>query len=255
MIFATDLDNTMIFSYKRVYGLENELICVEYYNGKPMTYITHTAIKLLRNLLNKIYVIPITTRSISQLKRISLFSTMEYAVSDNGGVIYHNGVTVPEWDNYINTILKRYDFQTTLKIFNELPNLMISSTIVDGKFIVTKSSDVDRCKKILGYKLDTGIWKIVSQGQKIYAIPKEINKGNALRYISEHLIPNNRPIISAGDGTLDFSMLVYSDYSIIPTDCSLATLDTKKFIKYGSDIYAADAILSLVTKLFDLQNY
>lgn len=70
MILATDLDNTMIFSHRRVSGKENQLCCVEYYNGKPVAYMTQTAIEMLNLLLSKIFVIPVTTCSMSQFERI-----------------------------------------------------------------------------------------------------------------------------------------------------------------------------------------
>ena len=78
----------------------------------------------------------------------------------------------------------------------------------------------------------------------------EITKGNALRFICENLIPNNQPIVSAGDSNLDMSMLDYSNYSIIPSDSSLSALNINGYIKTGEGIYAADAILKLVIDLF-----
>ena len=88
------------------------------------------------------------------------------------------------------------------------------------------------------------------QGKKVYAIPMEITKGNALRFICENLIPNNQSIISAGDSNLDMSMLDYSNYSIIPSDSSLSALNIDGYIKIGEGIYTADAILKFVIDLF-----
>ena len=64
MIFATDLDNTMIFSNRRIVGFEDEVRCVEYYKGRPLTFMTHSSIAKLEDLVRKIDVVPITTRSL-----------------------------------------------------------------------------------------------------------------------------------------------------------------------------------------------
>lgn len=251
MIFATDLDNTMIFSHRRVVGLEKQLYCVEYYNGKPITYMTYSAIKMLKILISKMLVIPVTTRSISQFKRIEFFSTTEYAIVDNGGVILHNGKKDSTWDNYINTILQKYNLKETYEVFCSLPGLQSSPKIVDEKFVFAKSDDIDLCRKYLDCKLDTKIWQISYQGKKVYAIPIEITKGSALKYICESLIYDNQLIISAGDSNLDLSMLYYSNYSIIPRDCSLSNFNNNKFFKTGVGIYCADNILNLVSALYN----
>lgn len=249
MIFATDLDNTMIFSHERVVGLENKLYCVEYYNGNPISYMTHSAIQMLKILINKISVIPVTTRSILQFKRIEIFSTTEYAIADNGGVILHNGIIHSEWNNYIQNILMNYDLNGTFEIFNSLPSLISPPRIVDGKFVFAKSDNIDLCKEYLKCKLDTKIWQVSFQGKKIYAIPIDITKGNALKYIRENLIYDNQLIVSAGDSNLDLSMLDYSNYSIIPKDSNLSACNLNRFIETGTGIYSADAILNLVTNL------
>lgn len=251
MILATDLDNTMIFSHRHVSGKENQLCCVEYYNGKPVTYMTQTAIEMLNLLLSKIFVIPVTTRSMSQFERIEIFSSTEYSIVDNGGTILHSGTVQPDWENYINKILKKYDLERTLEIFKNLPGLISTPRIVDQKFLFAKSDDVALCKAYLKCKLDTKIWQVSFQGKKVYAIPMEITKGNALRFICENLIPNNQPIVSAGDSNLDMSMLDYSNYSIIPSDSSLSALNIDGYIKTGEGIYAADEILKFVNDIFN----
>ncbi|MBE5812936.1 MAG: hypothetical protein E7314_04705 [Clostridiales bacterium] len=246
MIFATDLDNTMIFSHRLIHGAESQVQCVEYYNGKPLTYMTHTSIAKLNSITQKINVIPITTRSIAQFHRIEIFSKLPIVVVDNGGTIFQKGVAHKDWENHISGILKNYNFDDVLKIFSTLPGLTLSPRLVDGKFVFAKSDETDLCKQILQSKLNTKIWQISFQGKKIYAIPTDISKGNALKFINEQLLNNNDPVISAGDSNLDLSMLEYSDYSIVPCDCSLSS---PKFIRLGNGIQTSDEILDFVTTL------
>ncbi|MBQ2937910.1 MAG: HAD hydrolase family protein [Clostridia bacterium] len=249
MIFATDLDNTMIFSHRLISGYEDKVYCVEYYNGKAITYMTYTAIEKIKNLMKKIHVIPITTRSISQFERIEIFSSATYAVVANGGTILKNGIIHPEWEQYINGILHKYNFEDVIKVFSNLPNLTLQPKVVDGKFVFAKSDDINSCKQILQNKLDTKIWQLSFQGAKMYAIPMEITKGNALKFINEKIINDKQPVISAGDSNLDLSMLEYSDYSIIPWGCNLSSPKYQNFIELGNSFLSSDAILDFVTNL------
>ncbi len=248
MIFATDLDNTMIFSHRRVLGLEDTLCCVEYYNGKPLTYMTPAAIEMLNFLLSKIYVIPTTSRSISQFKRVEIFGSTEYAIVDNGGTILYKGEPLHDWSNYINKVLESYDLESVFEIFQNLPGLVSTPRIVDQKFLFAKSETTKSCEDFLRIKLDTK-WKVSIQGQKVYAIPMEITKGNALKFICENLVADNQLIISAGDSNLDMSMLDYSNYSFIQSDSNLSA-QVNKYIKTGIGIYAADAILKSVIDIY-----
>lgn len=249
MIFATDLDNTMIFSHRLIGGLENEVHCVEFYQGRDITYMTNTAIEKLKLLQQQLYVIPVTTRSVSQLNRVELWSTMQYAIIDNGGTILHYGIPISQWKEYIGKILASYDLLGLCNLLNHLPGLISSPKIIDDKFVFAKSNEAETCTKILFKTLDTKIWQISFQGTRIYVIPKGITKGIALRYLCENILPCHLPVIAAGDSTLDISMLEYANYGIIPSDCSLRAFSDKNWIQAGCSIHAADAILDYVSSL------
>lgn len=249
MLFATDLDNTMIFSHRIVDESKSNVQCVEFYKGRPITYMTLSSIQKLKNLMQQIYIIPVTTRSISQFNRVELWSTIEYAIVDNGGTILHYGVPFIEWEQYIQKVLANYNLQAVCDLFTDLPDLLLKPKIVDGKFVFTKSSNVTKSKTILQQKLDTKIWQISFQGNKIYAIPQGITKGIALQYLCENLLHNHLPVIAAGDSDLDISMLDYATYGIIPSDCQLSILEKKEWIRTGVGINSADNILDYVFSL------
>lgn len=247
MIFFTDLDGTMIFSHRLVNESNKDLVyCVEYYNGKPITYMTYSAIDKMKQLP---CVIPVTTRSIEQFKRVEFFNNSEYAVACNGGIILHNGSVDEKWSKHIDSIVAEYDLGAAQSIFNSLPKIISKPKIVDQIFVFAKSESPELCIEILKAKLNTKIWEFVIQGQKVYAIPKTITKRNAVKYICEQLLEKNQPVISAGDTTLDISMLEYTDYSIVPGDSKIALLQNDKFIRSGSGIDSADEILKFVLDL------
>lgn len=91
LIFS-DLDGTLIFSASR--KQPGDIVC-EYKDNREISCITKRQAELLPGLT----IIPVTTRSIEQYRRIRFpegFSP-EYALTDNGGTLLVNGVPDPEW--------------------------------------------------------------------------------------------------------------------------------------------------------------
>ena len=91
LIFS-DLDGTLIFSASR--KQPGDIVC-EYKDNREISCITKRQAELLPGL----EIIPVTTRSIEQYRRIRFpegFSP-EYALTDNGGTLLVNGVPDPDW--------------------------------------------------------------------------------------------------------------------------------------------------------------
>lgn len=93
----SDLDNTLIFSHRKEYN--EEKILVEYIDGKEQSYISAKLAQFLKECSN-ISLIPITTRSCEQYKRIFVLPDMlheQHALTCNGGVLLIDGVVDEEW--------------------------------------------------------------------------------------------------------------------------------------------------------------
>ncbi|MBI0319957.1 HAD family hydrolase, partial [Streptomyces javensis] len=77
VLVASDLDRTLIYSAAAL-GLEMpdaeapRLLCVETYQGKPLSYLTETAAGLLAELVRTSVFVPTTTRTVEQYRRIRL---------------------------------------------------------------------------------------------------------------------------------------------------------------------------------------
>lgn len=65
-IVHTDLDNTLIYSYKHEIG--GPKTCVEIYQGREISFMTETSHRLLGQLCSKpgVLVVPTTTRTLEQ---------------------------------------------------------------------------------------------------------------------------------------------------------------------------------------------
>ena len=67
---------------------------VEVYNGREISFMTEKAIALLRELSDEMMFVPVTTRTVEQYNRVSLFHDEirpTYAITCNGGVVLKDG--------------------------------------------------------------------------------------------------------------------------------------------------------------------
>lgn len=223
ILFATDLDNTIIHSYKK--ADENKEICVELYtDGKKLSYMTQKAYEHLNilKLNNNLNIIPVTTRSVEQYQRIHLFKGSnpypEYAVTSNGGILLVNNVSDEQWYNESLELIASSmpQLEKARKILDKHSATQFESRLVDGVFVFTKSDDIKEITDILSKSLDLSDVFILNNGEKIYVIPKILSKGTAIK----RLIKKFRPdiTVSAGDSAFDIPMLSETDISIIPPD-------------------------------------
>ena len=223
MIYATDLDRTIIFSNKFVNDCEEPIICVEGYENRPISYMTSKALQKLEELKTKtnLKIIPVTTRSVAQFKRVQPVQDCEYAITSNGGTILHNGKPFLPWCNYVSRIAKEYE--TDFKYMSEYlkkysSDCDIPLNFVDNIFFYMKLKDnAERNQEllnILDVELDKSKWSFTLQGLKLYVIPKDISKENALLYLKKYL--NEDKLVVSGDGKLDIGFLSIGDICIIP---------------------------------------
>ena len=99
IVFHTDLDNTLIYSYKHELGADKR--CVEVYHGREISFITAETERLLQQIKareNQIVMIPTTTRTTEQYHRIQLgIGELPYALVCNGGVLLVRGREDEDW--------------------------------------------------------------------------------------------------------------------------------------------------------------
>ncbi len=94
--FFSDLDNTLIFSYKHDIGEKKR--CVEIYQGREVSYITERTYGLLKYAASRLLFVPVTTRTEEQYRRIDLgVGVPSYALVCNGGVLLINGQEDAGW--------------------------------------------------------------------------------------------------------------------------------------------------------------
>ncbi len=265
MIFASDLDQTLIYSKRFILkGDEMNIQTVESKELKPMSYMTNIAVERLKKLARKTMFVPVTTRTIEQYKRIFLFSKEikpKYAIVSNGGNLLINGELDKTYKNKLNKKLKDecLEIEEVYERFQEIysDEWVINQKIADGVFsycIVDKEKIPNDELKDFRKWLKKNNWKTSLQGRKLYFVPQCVCKGEAISHIKE--IENESVITAAGDSLLDLPMLEMADYALCPPHGEL-----NKFINAGGQvqgdiqitenegIFAAEEILSQAKKL------
>ena len=263
-ILCADMDNTIIYSYKRNIG-ENKLN-VELYNGREISFISEKTHDLLKKVSEKMTIIPTSTRTEEQYKRIDLdIGIVPYALVCNGGVLLVNGKRDREWylDYVITTNLnyrtqelidREWYLESLQMIRNSRPEMEKAQQILAGDsrrkfelrfldelFIFTKCEKPEEVVEDLQAKLTTKLVDVFHNGEKVYVVPVNLSKGMAVRRLRKRLQPAY--IIAAGDSEFDVSMVEESDLGLVPAGF-------KKIYGNGSDRFKETVMEMEAGRLF-----
>lgn len=185
-ILFADLDGTLIFSAKR---RQDGDIIIERKDGEPISCVTARQAELFPRLVN---VIPVTTRSVEQYRRIEfarLGFVPKYALCDNGGTLLVDGEPDGEWARWPAEIFA--ECEAELSRYRELlerdPRRSFEVRLVDGLFLFTKSSKPPETLEYLGNIGNRELCESFATGEKVYVVPKNLNKGAAVKRLAARL--------------------------------------------------------------------
>lgn len=206
----TDLDNTMIYSYRRDIGPDK--IEVEPYQGRIVSYMTGFAYNALEQLRSRILFVPVTTRSAAQYRRIRFGQdwTPEYALVSNGATLLVHGQIHEGWKEESLKLMEgcREQLRRAEEVLLRDLSRTLDVRMVDDLFVFTKSSSPQSSMERLREALDTEKVDIASNGVKVYVIPKTLNKGTAVRRFLDFMGKGRcEKIFCAGDSEFDVSFL------------------------------------------------
>ena len=229
MIFASDLDRTLIYS-KRSFLLGNDRLppvrLIETIGEKEISFMTEKAISILEQLVWQLTFVPVTTRTIEQYQRITLFQkelVPQYAVVSNGGIVLLDGKPLPEWTRYVKQRINQHASPFT-DILNYLegpqPDRFLRSSLrlMDQLFYAARidpnSLPHDELPSFREWLKKEG-WDLSIQGRKIYFIPSVVNKWEGVSFVKEQI--GAKQVIAAGDSLLDLDMITQANYGIAPS--------------------------------------
>jgi HAD superfamily hydrolase (TIGR01484 family) len=232
MMFATDLDRTIIYSRKALEDLgpsiDGQLRAVEKKEGKSISFMTQKAFKELEEISQDLLLVPVTTRTTNQFKRIFIFEEqipVKYAITFNGAEILYEGNPLPDWRAGISERLKQES--ASIEELKELLKRNIFQVngelkSADGLFLYYLLEEKLEPRQIREFKRAASAygWKVSYQGRKLYFMPNPISKGEAASFVKER--EGISTLIGAGDSLLDEDLLVKCDHSFIPAHGELA---------------------------------
>lgn len=267
MIYASDLDRTLIYSLNAI-GVPGDapgLVPAEVIEGRTVSYISQQALDMLKELAAKIVFMPVTTRTIAQYRRINLFQETvipDYAVTSNGGNILVNGVVDQEWRAAVGRLVERGSVpaEEAGRIVRSVVRAewITSERYCDElfyTFVVQRDSlPLDETTR-MAERLDGLGWKVSLQGRKLYIVPEAVNKSDAILHVRRTV--RSEPMVASGDSLLDKSLLAAADYAIAPChgeifaeqQAGLVNLEYP-FTKQ-SGVFAGDEIMQYVQTIYN----
>ena len=262
MIFASDLDQTLIYSknflnkhYDNAQTAVKQLSIIEYYRGEPLSYIHNKLISQLKALDNKGLFIPVTTRTEEQYKRID-FSRFginpKYAVTTNGAKVLINGVADKNRWEYIQSKLKQVtpqpdDIEALIRktiSAGVIKKIRVAEDAFTYCVLFREHLNLNQVQELSTSFTDNG-WNLSLQGNKLYFMPSILSKAEAMRYICQKL--NLDHYMAAGDSLLDLPLLAEAKEGFIPMHGEI--YEQKLHLKHRlniSEFKGIDASLSII---------
>lgn len=235
MLFASDLDQTLIYSHRTLINqeIDQQIRPVERLEDRFISFMTQNALSELKEIAQRVLFVPVTTRSKLQYQRINFLDydiTHQYAVTSNGGKIFYEGVENKDWSQLVLAGRdKCLAAQDLIHKFDEISHsswvIKDSGKLADNLFYYCL---IEREKipltELAAFKLwaSDNHWELSVQGRKLYLVPLNVNKKAAIQYIKEK--EGLSRVVAAGDSLLDLDMLKAADLALAPAHGELYSL-------------------------------
>ncbi len=260
MIFASDLDRTLIYSKKAMgeaFG-STEVIPVELYQGEHISFMSPETARLLVELSKTALFVPVTTRTIEQYERIFYIRETfkpKYAVTSNGGNVLIDGVPDPDWQRHVAEALTRSEnAEKVIEAFDRIasPDWVKSYRHSDNLFysiiLERENMPLDVVEDFRKELADMR-WNLSVQGRKMYLVPDGVSKGDGLLHVKA--LAGASRIAASGDSLLDESLLKAADYAIVPRHGEIYAAYMEAGVYTFTDRDGMGAAEDLIAKIAD----
>ena len=214
-VIHLDIDNTLIYSYRHNIG--SRKVNVEMYHGRELSYITEKTYELLLKIKEEYLVVPTTTRTKEQYDRIDMgVGGFDYALLCNGGVLLAHGEKDNAWYDDSRKLIADCtgELWHAIRYLEKEPLRKFEIRFVEELFVFTKCNDPVTVTVKLKKQLDQKKVDVFHNREKVYVIPKKMDKGTAVRRFREYIGADE--VIAAGDSELDMPMVEAADIGIVP---------------------------------------
>ncbi len=250
IVFNTDLDNTLIYSYKHDIG--HEKVNVEKYQGRDISFMTVKAYNLLKKINEKILVVPTTTRTQEQYERIDLgLGIVKYALVCNGGVLLENGIRNEEWICESRKLIaeSKDELARAVDLLENESKRKFEVRFIEEMFVFTKCNEPEKVVEDIKRILDYSLADVFNNGEKIYVIPKGLDKGTGINRLKKYLKADR--IIAAGDSEFDIPMVETADIGIVPAGFVKKYKSGHNLVETKETHIFSDALLEYIEQITD----
>lgn len=249
LLLASDLDNTLLFSHRRRRPGD---LCVEWLEGNPQGFMTPATRAALAALPASVRLLPVTTRSVAQYRRIRWpeGAEPEYAITTNGGVLLGRDGPAPAW--LADSQALAAPFQADLqRLYDALPSQSwcLRRKMVDGLYLFAvcpEGIDMDACAALFRGRQPLDV---APSGRKLYFFPPGLHKGGAVSAARRLFAPER--LICAGDSPLDLSMLRLADLALVPDETLARQLPETPVEICPAEARFSEFVLQRATELAD----
>ena len=229
IIFFSDIDDTLIFSKRKIDFSKQIEVGAWDRENKPFSYFYKETKFLLDTLLKaNITFIPNSARNLDSYKRTIFYQhkDVKYAILNFGGLILKDNKIDKKWAKKVDKKLTKLNLKKLKNMLERKFNFEIQIKIIDGfyisiynKFYRGKKKYSQKIEKILKKFIKNRDLKLYSNIESFAIYPSFLGKEIAMRYLLKKLKPTLT--IGAGDSDADLEFLNLSDISIIPTKSNL----------------------------------
>lgn len=222
VLVATDLDRTLIYSGAAVNaygGADHPLTAVERYEDRDASWMTTAAADRFADLHRTAVIVPTTTRTPEQWRRITLPGPApRFAITANGGVLLVDGDIDHDWDRTVEAELAQVTPLAEVWAYAGhvcRPEWTSKLRNAGGLFCYAvlhrRRMPADFVSEVAAWS-DARGWQVSLQGRKLYWVPKSLTKSAAVAEIVRRSGCDS--VVAAGDSLLDTDLLLAADAGI-----------------------------------------
>lgn len=229
MIVAADLDQTLIFSQKRLRG-NAPVVTAEYRYGEPCGFMTPGALQRVRQIQARSTFFVNTLRGEEQARRVCFVEdgSCTYVAAQNGLYLYRNGVQDTAWSAHVAQEAGALPYGLTAlsdRVQKSLAGILCLSKQYEylSVFFVDEAAFDQPACEALARELAAAGWELHRQRKKLYLSPLFIDKGAVLRRV--RALEDGAEAVGFGDSFFDLPMLRACDTAFAPAGCELFGTD------------------------------
>ena len=135
-----------------------------------------------------------------------------------------------------------------MQILDKEPLRKFEIRFIEELFVFTTCSQPEKAVLSLKKELEGTLTDVFCNGEKVYVVPKKLNKGTAVRRFREYAGADE--VIAAGDSGFDISMTETADIGIVPAGFCRKYLAAGSLIEMkGEGVFSDEMLFWIKNKI------